>query len=260
MEVWQNKIRALRKYLRGWAKNKNGAYKKEKKEIISKLDELDKKAEVTMLAPHEVDIKHCLNTRVIQLLCEEEVKWFQLAKTDKLLYGDSNTKYFHLVANGKHRKTRFFQLEEDDHIIWGDDQLTKYITDYYQGLFGHMGDDYLSLDESGIAGIQQVSSEENEYLTAIFTEMEVKEAIFQMKHNKAPGPVGFPIEFYQVFWEILKGDMMALFRDFHEGKLPLFSLNFGIITLLPKQREATHIHQYWPICLLNVALKYSLKW
>jgi hypothetical protein len=74
MEVWQNKIRALRKYLRGWAKNKNGAYKKEKKEIISKLDELDKKAEVTMLAPHEVDIKHCLNTRVIQLLCEEEVK------------------------------------------------------------------------------------------------------------------------------------------------------------------------------------------
>jgi hypothetical protein len=48
--------------------NENGAYKKEKKEIISKLDELDKKAEVTMLAPHEVDIKHCLNTRLIQLL------------------------------------------------------------------------------------------------------------------------------------------------------------------------------------------------
>jgi hypothetical protein len=29
---------------------------------------LDKKAEVTMLTPHEVDIKHCLNTRLIQLL------------------------------------------------------------------------------------------------------------------------------------------------------------------------------------------------
>jgi hypothetical protein len=43
MEIWQNKIRALRKYLRGWANNINGAYKKEKKEIISKLDELDKK-------------------------------------------------------------------------------------------------------------------------------------------------------------------------------------------------------------------------
>ena len=30
-------------------------------------------------------------------------------------------------------------------------------------------------------------------------EKEVREAIFQMKHNKAPGPDGFPVEFYQVF-------------------------------------------------------------
>ena len=32
-----------------------------------------------------------------------------------------------------------------------------------------------------------------------FTEEEVKNAIFQMEHNKAPGPDGFPPEFYQVF-------------------------------------------------------------
>jgi hypothetical protein len=87
----------------------------------------------------------------------------------------------------------------------------------------------------------------------------VKEAIFQMKHNKAPGPDGFPIEFYQVFWEIIKGDLMALFCDFHEGRLPLFSLNFGIITLLPKQKEATHIIQYRPICLLNGSFKIFTK-
>ena len=32
-----------------------------------------------------------------------------------------------------------------------------------------------------------------------FTEEEVKNAIFQMEHNKTPGPDGFPLEFYQVF-------------------------------------------------------------
>jgi hypothetical protein len=57
IEIWQNKIWALRRYLRGWAKNNNGAFKKEKKEIISKLDELNKKAEGTLLAPHEVDLR-----------------------------------------------------------------------------------------------------------------------------------------------------------------------------------------------------------
>jgi hypothetical protein len=31
MQKWQNKIRRLRQFLRGWAKNMNGAYKKEKR-------------------------------------------------------------------------------------------------------------------------------------------------------------------------------------------------------------------------------------
>jgi hypothetical protein len=37
---------------------------------------------------------------------------------------------------------------------------------------------------------------ENNLLTSTFTEDEVKEAIFQMEHNKALGPDGFPVEFY----------------------------------------------------------------
>jgi hypothetical protein len=76
VEIWQIKNRALRRYLSGWAKNMNGAYKKEKKDITNKLDELDEKAESTMLLPHEVNLKHCLNARVIQLLREEEIRWY----------------------------------------------------------------------------------------------------------------------------------------------------------------------------------------
>lgn len=44
MERWQNKIRRLRQFLRGWAKNIIGAYKKEKARLIEKADELDKKS------------------------------------------------------------------------------------------------------------------------------------------------------------------------------------------------------------------------
>jgi hypothetical protein len=44
--------------------------------------------------------------------------------------------------------------------------------------------------------IPQVSEEENQVLTAPFSEEEVKMAIFDMEHNKAPGPDGFPTEFY----------------------------------------------------------------
>jgi hypothetical protein len=96
-------------------------------------------------------------------------------------------------------------------------------------------------------------------LTAKFTEKEIREAIFQMKHNKAPGPDGFPAEFYQVFWSVIKDDLLAMFEELHEEKLPLFSLNFGIITLVPKLEEVTRIEQYRPICMLNVSFKVFTK-
>jgi hypothetical protein len=80
-----------------------------------------------------------------------------------------------------------------------------------------------------------------------------------MKHNKAPGPDGFPVEFYQVFWSLIKDDLMAMFIDFHDGDLPLFCLNFGIITLLTKEKEVKKIQQYRPICMLNVSIKIFMK-
>jgi len=80
-----------------------------------------------------------------------------------------------------------------------------------------------------------------------------------MEHNKAPGPDGFPAEFYQQFWDVIKGDWMNMFHDLHKGDLLLFSLNFGVITLLPKTQEASKIQQYRPICLLNVSFKIFTK-
>jgi hypothetical protein len=115
------------------------------------------------------------------------------------------------------------------------------------------------MNESIREDIPQVTPTENDLLTAEFSENEVWEAVFQMKHNKAPGPDGFPTEFYQVFWSLIKNDLMPLFRDFHVGRLPLFNLNFGIITLLPKEQETSKIQQYRPICMFNVSFQIFTK-
>ena len=66
---------------------------------------MDKKAESTLLDQNESNLKYILNERLSELLQEEEIKWYQRAKVKNLLEGDANTKYFQLVANGKHRKT-----------------------------------------------------------------------------------------------------------------------------------------------------------
>jgi hypothetical protein len=126
----------LRQYLWGWAKNVSGANKKEKKKLLDRLDSLDKNMEITLLTPQEVDLKQCLNTRLSQLLREEEIKWHQRSKSQNLLLGDPNTKYFQLLVNGRYRKTRIFQLQDVYNKICGDNDLKKHITKYYKGLFG----------------------------------------------------------------------------------------------------------------------------
>jgi len=55
------------------------------------------------------------------------------------------------------------------------------------------------MDETLRHDVPQVSEEENEVLVAPFSEEEVKLAVLDMKQNKAPGPDGFPAEFYQIF-------------------------------------------------------------
>ena len=97
------------------------------------------------------------------------------------------------------------------------------------------------MDETLRHDIPQVSEEENEVLVAPFSEEEVKMAIFDMEHNKAQGPDGFPTEFYQFFWDVVKQDLMSLFYEFYMGRLHIHSLNFGVITLLPKITDATRI-------------------
>jgi hypothetical protein len=142
------------KYLRGWANKHEWSLQKRKKENYK----------------HEMDLNHCLKAQLIQLLREEEIKFYQSSKSDKLLQGDSNTKYFHLVAIGKHRKTHIFQLEDGGQMTSEDDQLKSYIIQYYKGMFGPSESEDFSLDENRNFDKQKISTEDNEKLIDVFAE------------------------------------------------------------------------------------------
>jgi hypothetical protein len=108
IESWQLKIRLLRQFLRGWARNTSGDYKKEKDRLLNIIDSLDTKAETTPLSDSERVLKKESDVRLANLRRDEESKWAQRAKVKHIQEGGDNTKYFHLIANGKHRKKKYF--------------------------------------------------------------------------------------------------------------------------------------------------------
>jgi hypothetical protein len=135
--------------------------------------------------------------------------------------------------------------------------LVKKTSKYYKKLFGEPIQSNISLRGDDTEDIAQLSEEERTILTHPFSEEEFFEDISKMVINKAPGPDGFPVELYKTFWDVIKVDLMAMFAQFAE--LPLFKLNFGIITLLPEKQDASRIEQYRLICLLNVSFKVFTK-
>jgi hypothetical protein len=71
-------------------------------------------------------------------------------------------------------------------------------------LFCHGMDNAFTLDSSLWQAEDGVTRQENSVLTQPFSEEEVRHALFQMDKNKAFGPDGIPIEFYQHYWGIVK--------------------------------------------------------
>ena len=157
IQRWNFKIRAARQFLTGWAKYTSGIYKKEKLRLSTIIADLDKIAETRTLSQHEIDIKNQSNEQMARLLREEELKWYRRSGAQFILEGDSNTRYFQLVANGRHRKKCIFSLEQDEGRIEGQEELKRYITKYYKSLFGAPDEGNFSLDETRIDDIPQVT-------------------------------------------------------------------------------------------------------
>jgi hypothetical protein len=128
IDIWQNKIRHLRRFLKGWAKNRSGVYKKENERLMILIDELDIKAESSPLGDAERVALRNANDCLCKLRREEEAKWAQRAKVKHVQEGGNNMKYFHLIANGKHRRKKIYQLEQKEGTIVGEENLKVYIT------------------------------------------------------------------------------------------------------------------------------------
>ena len=65
-----------------------------------------------------------------------------------------------------------------------------------------------------------------------------------MEKNTAPGPDHIPVEFFQICWEIIKGEITEMFEEFSNNNMDIGRQNYGTITLITKIKDANKIQQY----------------
>lgn len=83
----------------------------------------------------------------------------------------------------------------------------------------------------------------------------VKNAMFSIGENKAPGLDGYTLAFFKASWHIIGSDVTTAIQEFFvKGKL-LHELNNTIISLIPKVPTPIKITDYRPISCCNVLYK-----
>jgi hypothetical protein len=200
-----------------------------------------------------------VSDRLEKILDIKEVKARQWSRDRNVKEGDRNTKYFHAVANQRKRKTTIYDIEGPEGAVNSTEDIIKVATPYYKDLFKFEPRPNINISSNFFSEGEKVTEEENALLEEKFTVEEIKKVVFESYHDGAPGPNGISFMFYQHFWEEVKGDLTEMLEDFHKGNLDLYSLNFCLVTVIPKEKESRTMNKYRPISLLNCSYKIFTK-
>lgn len=134
----------------------------------------------------------------------EEQIWQQKARVDWLQLGDSNTKFFHAYAkmrqnsNAIHRLTRL-----DGTSCVGQKLIKKEVEEFYKKLMGTASEELTMVDKMIMRRGPSLNHQQQLMLQAECSDTEVKEALFGMDSNKAPGIDGYNVYFLKKSWHII---------------------------------------------------------
>lgn len=141
---------------------------------------------------------------------------------------------------------------------WSQDQrkIREEVEVYYKKLYSEEHSYRPLLDGMDFNKISMI---DNSLLERRFSEKEVWRVVSGMKGDKAPGPDGFTIFFFQKCWDIIKGDLLKVFEEFYYSEEFYNHLNNSFTTFIPKKHNARILKDFHPISLLSSVYKIISK-
>lgn len=185
--------------------------------------------------------------------------WRQKAKIHYAVENDRNTKFFHSAVKRRSTRNTINMLKLHDGTITTDhDIIEQEFLAFYIDLFGTSVETN-HIDFDILQNGPMINSEDCPTLIKSVTSDEIKEALYDIGDDKAPGPDGYTSTFFKATWDITGPDLCAAVMEFFRSRKILKQLNHTIITLIPKTQREPGVGDYRPIACSNVAYKIISK-
>lgn len=149
-----------------------------------------------------------------------------------------------------HTRGIILSIEFEFMVIWWgeEDVIRDHILNFYKELFTETEKWRPKWSDEELI---KISEEEKIWLEEPFTSEEVEAVVKMFEGDKAPGPDGFNMYFFQECWNTVKEDVMKTVETFWQEGTFVSSLNATFITLIPKKKGAEEIKDFRPITLLG---------
>ncbi len=254
--ILAKKLRALKTDLKQWNVEVFGNVLFKKNALLNELHVLESLAENRVLTTEEKGTMDRVSHELEQNLLLEEISLRQKSRVLWLKEGDKNLKFFHHMANSHRRINTIGTLHVDGVQVSDQGIIQDYIVNFYKSLFTDGGVRRPMLD--GI-NFNSLDEEEATWLKIPFDEEEIFEVVMAFNGDKALGPDGFPLSFFQHCWHIVKADILAAAQEFHTHSQFEKSLNATFIALIPKKSESLEVKDFRPISLVGSVYKILAK-
>ncbi|XP_060183174.1 uncharacterized protein LOC132613143 [Lycium barbarum] len=188
----------------------------------------------------------------------EYVRWLglqdnlmrQKTQTNWFKKGDYNSRYIHSILRNRRRRIHLHRIK-NHRGAWnqGEEQISKDAIKHFKGFFNL--NQQTSDHRIPNCIPTMINDQDNEHLTIIPNEEEIKEAIFSMNPESSVGPDSFNGKFFQFCWNIIKKDITAFVTEFSKGKNLTKFLTHTCLALIPKVESPSTFQEFRPISLSN---------
>ncbi|XP_011016272.1 PREDICTED: uncharacterized protein LOC105119785, partial [Populus euphratica] len=200
-----------------------------------------------------------LQQQFLHLKAAERQFFSQKLKFTFLKECDQGSSFFHALMSRKHWQNYIPAIHRSDGTITTSiDEVGTVFVDYFSHLLG-TSKDTLPLDSSVIQHGPCLDANTHASLLAPFTDLDIKNVLFAIDDDKAPGPDGYSSCFFKKSWDVIGGDFCRAVRDFFESGAMLKQINHSIIALIPKSTNSSFASDFRPISCCNVIYKVIAK-
>ncbi|GKC76070.1 RNA-directed DNA polymerase, eukaryota, reverse transcriptase zinc-binding domain protein, partial [Tanacetum coccineum] len=102
---------------------------------------------------------------------------------------------------------------------------------------------------------KKLTKEEASWMIREVSDNEIKDAMFNIRDNKAPSPDGFTSTFLKKAWGVVGSDVYKAIKEFFTNGKLVGEVNATVISLVPKIPTPNKVTYYRPIVCCNVMYK-----